>query len=919
MTINRRALLFSISAGALASPALAQRSVPQSTDSSRSLLAEWEQMRTWYRAGRYREYGDRISVWPDLVRMSVTDHPLGGQNGWAQELEPLLGAPEIAESRANSHAAMWYVEDADPRRAGVYLSWGDWERLRDRYPYDALLLASLIVRQQRFWRFFPGQDGARAQNLIVVWGERALRFARNYETINSHPSGTAAIVAQCYNSRISSIKEYDFNRALRLTEPYVQVPPQFNGYGSWVNAERALSYMGLYRITGDSRFRKSAEDSAESALRKSRTPDVLPDFRVLAKLAAADVAGHQPDSRGGLQQAIDLYRSAIRDDLSADETISPEIATRAELGLAVALLSTNSERTHPEAERVLRSASQQKFITGKSGRRIYPRLPDRAKAAAALGRLLGARGDWDGLLSAFDIARDTGAWALLGSFEEPRNLEYARIAGQVDTGAAWALLVKGHVERAAYRLDSGRGVMLRAFLQVRNQVVPELEYLQRRSDESGTREYARSSNQLRVSILEREITEAQTAEDRHEAELLVAAARGTTAYRYSPRTEGAVPALSRDTNPEQWEVSESVAAARRHQVLCVIESEFGDGVIDLSPSTIRFLKAEPIGRLQEDVRGDPWASSRVEAPVATLLAEAISRAESTPKRVVICPSSSMAKAPLAMIKQPSNGRYLIDDYTLCLSPALFLLVSSIASAAAPFGARPTAAIFANPSGDVELQSADVECAIVRSRMSATGTVLVEQRLVPSKEAALDALKGRAIWHFATHARFDESDPLNSSISIRGGNDITLRDVFSRPDITAPKLVYLSACETAVVSGGDLSQEFLGLVGAFLGLGAGHVIGSLWRVPDVSSAILAIRFYFEMFANRREPAAALRLSQLWLRDTNAEAIIDFISSECRLARVSEEKGDLLLAGITDLGSEKPFASPEHWAAWVCYGS
>src|SRR5262245_7492397 len=67
----------------------------------------------------------------------------------------------------------------------------------------------------------------------------------------------------------------------------------------------------------------------------------------------------------------------------------------------------------------------------------------------------------------------------------------------------------------------------------------------------------------------------------------------------------------------------------------------------------------------------------------------------------------------------------------------------------------------------------------------------------------------------------------------------------------------------------LSSEFIGLPSAFLQIGAAGVIGTLWSVDDVSTALLMMRFYELHLAGRLEPAAALRSAQFWLRDRTRE--------------------------------------------------
>jgi CHAT domain-containing protein len=74
------------------------------------------------------------------------------------------------------------------------------------------------------------------------------------------------------------------------------------------------------------------------------------------------------------------------------------------------------------------------------------------------------------------------------------------------------------------------------------------------------------------------------------------------------------------------------------------------------------------------------------------------------------------------------------------------------------------------------------------------------------------------------------------------------------------LVVLSGCETAL--GREMRGEgLIGLTQGFLYAGARRVVASLWRVQDVPTSELMVRFYRAMLQGGRPPAAALREAQL----------------------------------------------------------
>ncbi|MEM9531628.1 MAG: CHAT domain-containing tetratricopeptide repeat protein [Pseudomonadota bacterium] len=125
-----------------------------------------------------------------------------------------------------------------------------------------------------------------------------------------------------------------------------------------------------------------------------------------------------------------------------------------------------------------------------------------------------------------------------------------------------------------------------------------------------------------------------------------------------------------------------------------------------------------------------------------------------------------------------------------------------------------------------------------------------------------AAANAGVLHFATHAVFDNAEPLNSYLKLAEGGgehdgNLYAWEVFEELNLTA-RLVTLSACEAALgeyVAGSGL----LGLTRAFQQSGAESVVAALWRVADESTPLLMAGFY-EQLAAQAEPDAALRVAQ-----------------------------------------------------------
>jgi len=152
-------------------------------------------------------------------------------------------------------------------------------------------------------------------------------------------------------------------------------------------------------------------------------------------------------------------------------------------------------------------------------------------------------------------------------------------------------------------------------------------------------------------------------------------------------------------------------------------------------------------------------------------------------------------------------------------------------------------------------------------------------------------------------------------------------------------VTLSACETGLT---DIlrgsAEEYVGLPAGFMLAGVPRVVSSLWRVSELSTALLMERFYLNHLRGDPNedpttrsplpPAEALRRAQIWLRD---EVTAREVAERCgaQFAEI-EGKGEvppewLSRAWINYAQMARqnptaaPFAHPYHWAAFALYGA
>jgi CHAT domain-containing protein len=121
-----------------------------------------------------------------------------------------------------------------------------------------------------------------------------------------------------------------------------------------------------------------------------------------------------------------------------------------------------------------------------------------------------------------------------------------------------------------------------------------------------------------------------------------------------------------------------------------------------------------------------------------------------------------------------------------------------------------------------------------------------------------------IIHLASHGEFDPVNPLFSAIRLapdkKSDGKLLVEDVFGL-DIKAD-LVVLSACQTGLgnIQAGD---DVVGMNRAFLFAGTHSLMSSLWRVSDVSTAILMKQFYREY--SRADKADSLRRATLHVKN------------------------------------------------------
>jgi CHAT domain-containing protein/tetratricopeptide (TPR) repeat protein len=292
-------------------------------------------------------------------------------------------------------------------------------------------------------------------------------------------------------------------------------------------------------------------------------------------------------------------------------------------------------------------------------------------------------------------------------------------------------------------------------------------------------------------------------------------------------------------------------------------------------------------------------------------------------RLFWLPSGWLSVLPLGMAQDPTGKKRLADEYEITYAPSLEALATARHDVAKP---RPvTLAAVINPTGD--LPGTEAEGAMVASYFASSARTLLK-RGAATPEAVLAALKNRTHWHFASHGSFSWADARQSALLMNGREPLSVGKLLDTDGLGRPRLVVLSACETGLIDITSNPDEFIGLPGTFMAIGAAGVVGTLWPVSDEATALLMAKFYELHMAARLPPSTALHRAQAWLRGATRDDLKNFAKAAVKrghlegnyVAQVEQaldaEKGKAASKGSTQ--PAQPYAHPYYWAGFTYTG-
>jgi hypothetical protein len=284
--------------------------------------------------------------------------------------------------------------------------------------------------------------------------------------------------------------------------------------------------------------------------------------------------------------------------------------------------------------------------------------------------------------------------------------------------------------------------------------------------------------------------------------------------------------------------------------------------------------------------------------------------------VLVILSASLAVLPIALAAAP-GGQPLGREYQLRFADSLASAARAAARAKGAASKPPTVDILGSAYGTSGLPFVGFERDCV---IASFGTDRAAASVPVEKAEVISWPQRGGYWHVASHASWDFGKPERSGIVMGKKRTATVDDILRLAPADPPRLVFLSACETALINIKQDLDQFVGLSTAFLAAGAGGVIASQWPVSDAASALLAVRFYQEHIAARQPPAMALARAQRWLASATASELTNYVTARVTSGAASREDGAPLVAFLGAIEpATRPFEHPYFWGGFQLYGA
>jgi CHAT domain-containing protein len=165
-------------------------------------------------------------------------------------------------------------------------------------------------------------------------------------------------------------------------------------------------------------------------------------------------------------------------------------------------------------------------------------------------------------------------------------------------------------------------------------------------------------------------------------------------------------------------------------------------------------------------------------------------------------------------------------------------------------------------------------------------------------------------YFACHGQYNPKNPTLSFLRTSEKGEVKFSEIFSGTDLSQYRSIVLGACESGVVKA-DLAAEYVGLPSAFLASGVRYVIGSLWEVNELATAVLFSKYFALLNTGTCSLPHALNEAQRQLMQMTQDKLAEWC--EANLPQIAPK----LIPQIESLPLI-PFGHPLDWAGFFITG-
>jgi CHAT domain-containing protein/tetratricopeptide (TPR) repeat protein len=733
--------------------------------------------------------------------------------------------------------------------------------------------------------------GERADN--VEKGIAAFEAALTVLSLETFPQDWAqakSALALLYGYRIRGQRAENLERAIDHTEDALKVLTREALPDQWAQAQLNLGFAYHERRVGAHAENLDRAIRAFEAALTVMAREANPQGWALAQMALG--RAHASRGDGNPEAAIAAYEAALT-VFRSDEFPLEWSIVQGYLGGAY-LDSPGGDR-----QAVLAKAIGHLEAALTVQRQSVPR--DALRLLRSLGTALSERGEWRRASQVYAEARESLLLLSAQGLDDTAAAALIDTAGPLFAEAAYAAAQLGEMERALTLASEGRARLMAAALKLQTLNLPpekrrrldelraDLRVAERTVEAQATQGAERAAAVERLVGLRQEllslVKDADAVEAKARGSALVqaralAGKAGAVAVPVVTRLGGTILIVrsgSGPAGPTPVELPELTTTKLDALVRGVGPNDgwLGAYAINLLPDDGALDQLWPKWMAAIDGLGpDLWRlfGARLDSALKRSGVKAGAR-------LVWLPTGALGILPLGLAQDPAGRRRVLDGYEIVYAPSLEALTAAQNQIAKAPPA--TLAVVVNPTGD--LPAADQEGRLVASLFSAKARAMLEGSEA-TPEAVLAALKGRSYWHFASHGTFTWGDARQSALLMHGLQRLSVGRLLEADGLGRPRLVVLSACETGLHDISRNPDEFIGLPGTFTALGAAGVLGTLWPVNDMATALLVARFYDLHLGGRLAPPTALRQAQLWLRQATNADLVSYAKGAARQGRL-----------------------------------